>query len=164
MITQQYQTARSILTACVFVGWAFVVIGGVLALISLDEGSAFLVSGIASALSGLFLVVVCQVAFAIFDQAESSHMTLQVMKLIAEKQGVDLSSMAEVPAPSADVTLKPSSEEPSIASNVVMREDGAMVREYKGHEIVKIDKIYYVGETQFPTLGKAQRAISEGKV
>lgn len=164
MITQKYQTARSILTVCVFVGWAFVGIGGFLALTSLDEGSVFLVSGIASALSGLFLVVVCQVAFAILDQSESSHASLQVLKMIAEKQGVDISGLAEAPAPPQNVVAATSSEEPSIVANVVMREDGAMVREYKGREIVKIDKIYHVGETQFSTLGKAQRAISEGKV
>ena len=158
MITQKYQTARSILTACVFVGWAFVGVGALMAIIGLNGDGYFLAPG------GVFLVVVCHVAFAIFDQAESSHATLHVMKLIAEKQGVDLSSMVEVSAPSAGIAIKPSSEEASIVSNVVMREDGAMVREYKGREIVKIDKIYYVDELQFATLGKAQLAISQGKV
>ncbi|MFY1710507.1 hypothetical protein J3366_03360 [Tritonibacter mobilis] len=164
MITQKYHTARSILTACVFVGWAFIGVGALMAIIGLNGDGYFLAPGITTAVSGVFLVVVCHVAFAIFDQAESSHATLHVMKLIAEKQGVDLSSMVEVPAPSAGITIKPSSEETSIVSNVVMREDGAMVREYKGREIVKIDKIYYVDETQFATLGKAQLAISQGKV
>jgi len=160
MITQKYQAARSILTACVFVGWAFVGIGALLALVSLNDSGPFsfyLPVGIASAVNGLFMVLVCQVAFAIFDQAESSNASLQVLKMIAVKQDVDLSSLEQA-------TTMPNSPEPSIAAKVEMREDGAMVRQYKGREIVKIDKRYYVDETQFSTLGKAQRAITEGKV
>ena len=62
------------------------------------------------------------------------------------------------------VNIEPVSPKPSTASNAETREDGAIVRQYKGREIVKIDNRYFVDETKFSTLGKAQRAISEGKV
>ena len=138
-------------------GWALVGIGILVAFVSLNQAAYFLVPSISSALSGLFLVVVCQVAFAILDQADNSSASLQVLKMIAEKQGVDLSSLKYT-------TTSSGSPKPSTASNAETREDGAIVRQYKGREIVKIENRYFVDETKFSTLGKAQRAISEGKV
>lgn len=155
----KYTAGRSILAFCGFVGWVVVAACVVIAFLSIDGRTLpefFLSFGLSGAVSGLFLVLICQVATAIFDQSEAQSQSLEVLKLMAEKQGVDLSSL--------EVSKKEVESEAVYNPNITTREDGAIVRQYMGREIVNIGKHYYVEEYKFSTLGKAQRAINEKRI
>lgn len=151
---KSYATARMVLGFVVFAGWTGLVVGIICALIAISgyqTDSLLLLTGISLVAASLILVATSQVSFAILDQADYSRATFRLISSFAEAQGIQPSTMKDA---SRDATV-----ESSNAQSPTVREDGAEVRVYLGHEITSKNGKHYVAGNEYRTLGKAKTAI-----
>lgn len=140
-----YTTTKSLLTFLAVSAWLAIVASLFLGYkVGSYQGFVFAIAG---TLTGLTIVVICQLGSAVISSAEN---TAELVKLAKEQNKIAL-SMNEL-----------MSEQTAATTSVLQRGPGSRVKVYRGYEITKVgDAEYQVAGENFPGVIAAEKHVNK---
>lgn len=155
----KYSSARGLISFIGIVGWVGLIAGTISLFFGFSNpstsGAMLIGAGISTAMFGLVLVAISNVATAVLDTGDNTHQTNELLRAIAANQGVDLSRL-EAKKKSTAPRQAPV-QQPANTSNQ------QRPIEFRGEMIVPRDNRWHWDGQAFLTLGKAKAAIKEVK-
>lgn len=152
---QKFQTTKTVLGFVTGLGILIFVLGaGIIAIMGIRDMAASLAVAVPVMLTGLSIVIACQLALA---QIETANNTAAIRDLM-QKQ-IDLLQYAPKPAAPPVSAREPL---PAAGRHVVASSPHDVVKNHKGVDIIKTPHGYMAGGEIYYTIAEAERALDRG--
>lgn len=146
---QTFQTAKTLLTVLMYIGWAFVALCGVAGLIAIDRvGPMAIIGAGLFSIFGFLVIGVAQMGLAQIATAENTGKMLEIMR------GQSPLGPQATPASKTSTTANP-------VKAIGERRIGELLTTYKGYEIKRAQDGVEVDGEKFQNLLVAEKWINQ---